>query len=237
MEFLQHITLADVVIVVALALSVFLGSRKGLVKSLAGVVILVVAFIGAGFIADAMAKPVANWLTPLVGEKIQEQLALQEETADVGAFLESFTFDEESLQMLEELLNEFNFDGQGLENIIGDITADVEETGTEILRAITDRVAYSVSYALVYLLSFIVLLLALWLLMKPIYLVLKLPILRTVDALGGAALGLVWGALLTFLAVWALLRLDIVITQEMVASSTVLRFFATNSPLSLITSL
>ena len=84
---------------------------------------------------------------------------------------------------------------------------------------------------------FLALLVLLWLLMKPVELVVKLPLLRTVNAVGGGALGLVWGALLVFLAVWLLQRFDILLTPDMVEDSALLRFFATNSPLSLLTSL
>ena len=91
--------------------------------------------------------------------------------------------------------------------------------------------------ALSYDAAFLALLVLLWLLMKPVYLMVKLPLLRTVNAVGGGALGLVWGALLVFLAVWLMQRFDVALTDEMVASSRLLHFFATNSPVSLITSL
>ena len=107
----------------------------------------------------------------------------------------------------------------------------------DLLSAVTDSVAQSVAYAAVYLVAFLALLLVLWLLMKPVHLLVKLPGLRTVNALGGGALGLVWGALLVFLAVWLMQRFDWYITADMVANSTLLHFFATNSPISLITSL
>ena len=42
---------------------------------------------------------------------------------------------------------------------------------------------------------------------------------------------------MVFLAVWLLQRFDVYITAEMVEKSTLLHFFATNSPLSLLTSL
>ena len=107
----------------------------------------------------------------------------------------------------------------------------------DLLGAVADSVAKSVAYALVYLAAFLVLLLVVWLLLRPVYLVVKLPVLRTINAVAGGALGLVWGALLVFLAVWLLQRFDVYLTQDMVERSMLLRFFATNSPLSLLTSL
>jgi hypothetical protein len=107
----------------------------------------------------------------------------------------------------------------------------------DLLSAVSDSVAHSVAYAAVYLAAFLVLLVVVWLLMKPVYLLVKLPVLRTANALGGGALGLVWGALLVFLAVWLMQRFDLFLTADMVENSMLLRFFANNSPLSLLTSL
>ena len=211
--------IADVVIAAALVLAVVVGAHKGLVKSLAGVVIVVGAFIGASFVANAFAEPVAEWLGPMIEENMMEKLTGQE-TADAESLLESL-----------------HFSGERLQQMVDEVMGKVKETGADLLSAVTDIVAHSVAYAGVYLVAFLALLVLLWLLMKPVELVVKLPLLRTVNAVGGGALGLVWGALLVFLAVWLLQRFDVYITAEMVGKSTLLRFFATNSPLSLLTSL
>jgi len=210
---------ADAVIAAVLVLAVVIGARKGLVKSLAGVVMVVVAFIGASFVANAFAEPVAQWLGPVIEESVLEKLA-QQESADA-----------------QSLLEQFHFGGESLQQMVDEVMDKVKETGADLLSAVADSVAKSVAYALVYLAAFLVLLLVVWLLLRPVCLVVKLPILRTVNALGGGALGLVWGALLVFLAVWLLQRFDVYITADMVEKSTLLHFFATNSPLSLLTSL
>lgn len=210
---------ADVVIAAVLVLAVIIGARKGLVKSLAGVVIVAAAFIGASFVANAFAEPVAQWLGPVIEERVLEKLALQEQA---GA---------------ESLLQQFHFGGESLQQMANEVMEKVKETGMDLLGAVADSVAKSVAYALVYLAAFLVLLLVVWLLLRPVYLVVKLPVLRTINAVAGGALGLVWGALLVFLAVWLLQRFDVYLTQDMVERSMLLRFFATNSPLSLLTSL
>lgn len=212
-------SIADMVIAAVLVLAVVIGAWKGLVKSLAGVVIVVAAFIGASFVANALAEPVADWLGPVIEEKILDKLTA-EDTADA-----------------ESMLAAFHFRGENLQQMVDEVLDKVKETGMDLLSAVTDSVAQSVAYAAVYLAAFLILLLVLWLLMKPVYLLVKLPILRTANALGGGALGLVWGALLVFLAVWLMQRFDWYLTPDMVESSTLLHFFATNSPVSLITSL
>ena len=55
--------------------------------------------------------------------------------------------------------------------------------------------------------------------------------------LGGGILGLGVAALLVFVAVWLLQRLQLVITQDMVSQSAILRFFVDHSPMDWITSL
>ena len=96
---------------------------------------------------------------------------------------------------------------------------------------------HSVAYAVVYLLSFLLLLLVLRLLLAPLHLFTKLPVVHGVNAILGGALGLVKGALLLFFAVWLLRRFQILVTPELIGQTYILRFFAEHSPMELITSL
>ena len=211
--------LADIVIAAVLLLAMIVGAKKGLLKSLAGVVIVAASFIGAAFIADALADPVAKWLQPMVEGYVQESLAA-DSTADAGTMLEMF-----------------HFSGESLEKLVEEVMEKVSQTGMTVLHAVSESVTHSIAYAAVYLVAFLALLVALWLLSQPLHLAAKLPGLRALNALGGGALGLIWGALLVFLAVWLMQRFNWVITAEMVENSALLHFFATNSPISLITSL
>ena len=68
-------------------------------------------------------------------------------------------------------------------------------------------------------------------------LVLKLPLLRGLNTLGGAAVGLVEGALLLFLAVWVLRRLGVSFESEALAEAHILRIFTANTPLGVLSHL
>ena len=65
-------------------------------------------------------------------------------------------------------------------------------------------------------------------------LVLKLPGLRLLNALGGAVIGLAEGVLLLFLAVWLCRKLGVSFETEALAEAHILRIFTTNTPLSLL---
>ena len=82
------------------------------------------------------------------------------------------------------------------------------------------------------------LLVLLWLLMKPLNaIVTRLPLVSTVNGLGGAALGLVCGGLTLFVVVWAMQRFGWLITPDLVEKTTLLKFFATHTPLGLLATL
>ena len=211
--------MVDIIIIAILVLCVVIGAHRGLLQSLAGVIIVVAAFFGASLAADALAPSVAEWIGPMVEEGIHDKL-LQTDTADAGSMLEEFHFSSGNLQtMVEEVMDK------------------AAQTGMSLLNAVAESVTHSVAYALVYFISFLILLILLWLAMKPLKLMTRLPGLHMLNCIGGGALGLVWGTLLTFLAVWLMLRFDWLLTPEMIESSPVLRFFTENSPLSLLTSL
>lgn len=99
-------------------------------------------------------------------------------------------------------------------------------------------IARSVAGTAVYVVVFLILLVLLWLLMKPLNaIVTRLPLVSTVNGLGGAALGLVCGGLTLFVVVWAMQRFGWLITPEMVEKTTLLKFFATHTPLGLLATL
>ena len=84
-----------------------------------------------------------------------------------------------------------------------------------------ESVAQSALYGVLYMISFVLLSLALHLLVRMLDAVLRLPGLHGLNAFGGGMIGLAEGALLLFLAVWTL-------RQE---TSRIFRFFTTHTPL------
>ena len=181
----------DAILAAVLVGLVWLGAKRGLMKSLAGVISVGAAFFGASWCANRFVTPVSRWLEPLLRESIQQKLSGQD-GADAGELLSAFAFDTHSLE--------------------------------KILEDVAQR-------------AFIAILLVVWLLLKPLDLAGKLPVVRTVNAWGGALLGLVWAVLLLFAAVWLMQRFNWVVTPELIRDSILLKFFAENNPIGLIAAL
>lgn len=215
----------DIFMAACLLLALVLGVRQGFLQSLARVTIVIVALLGAAWLAEHLADPAAKWLEPMLTEKIQQQMDGQAAAADDPSLAAA------------GLLETFGFSGDALDKLVESATEKAQEVGQTLLSAVVSTVLRSVAYAVVYLVSFLLLLLLLRLLLAPLHLFTKLPVVHGINAVMGGALGLVKGALLLFFAVWLLRRLQIWITPELISQTYILRFFAEHSPMELITSL
>ena len=215
----------DIFMAAILLLALVLGIRQGFVQSLARVLIVVTALLGAAWLADHLAEPAAKWLEPVLTEKLQQRLSGQAIAADDPSLAAA------------GLLETFGFSGDALDELVQSVTDKAQEMGQTLLSAVVSTVLQTVAYAVVYLVSFLLLLLLLRLVLTPLHLFTKLPVVHGVNALLGGVLGLVKCALLLFLAVWVLQKLQLLVTPELVNKTVLLKFFAQNSPIDLIAKL
>ena len=217
-----------IVVVVLLAFAIW-GARQGLVRALAGLVMVIVALVGAGMIAATFSDPAARLAAPVIQKhitsRVEEAMAVQTDSTpeEVG---------EEP--RVEDLLVLLGLD----EDVRGSLAKQAEErvrdTGASIVSAVVESMVGSVAYGVLFILSFLALLLMLHVLVGAMDLVMKLPLLHGLNTLGGGALGLIEGTLVLFLAVWAARRLGISFETEALAEAHILRIFTTNTPLSLL---
>ena len=217
-----------IVVVVLLAFAIW-GARQGLVRALAGLVMVIVALVGAGMIAATFSDPAARLAAPVIQKhitsRVEEAMAVQTDSTpeEVG---------EEP--RVEDLLVLLGLD----EDVRGSLAEQAEEqirdAGASIVSAVVESMVGSVAYGVLYILSFLALLLMLHVLVGAMDLVMKLPLLHGLNTLGGGALGLIEGTLVLFLAVWAARRLGISFETEALAEAHILRIFTTNTPLSLL---
>lgn len=210
------------------------GAHQGLLRSLTGLLTVVVALVGAGLIAGALAAPAARLTGPLIQEHIRTQVdeamtvqsSQQVEMPEVDIDQEDEGFD------IDDLLALMGLDEDVRESLLGDIQEKAADTGEAIASAVVESLVQSLLYGVLFLLSFLALMVLLKLALRALDLVAKLPGLNLLNSLGGAIIGLIQGALLVFLAVWIARRLGVSFETESVAETHILHFFTTNTPLS-----
>ena len=214
----------DIIVAAVLLGFTAYGARRGLLQTMAGLVIVVVALVGAGIIAATFSGPAAKLVAPAIENAALEEQAKEHpmQEADVEA------------DWLEDLLERLGMDRDVRESMAKRAGETVRDTGVSIAAAVVESIASSFIYGILYILSFALLLLLLHVLVGAMGLVFKLPGLRGLNALGGGLLGLIEGALLLFLAVWVLRRLGVSFETETLAEAHILRIFTTNTPLSVL---
>ena len=222
-----------IVVVILVGFTVF-GAKRGLLQALAGLLSVIVALVGAGIIAATFAPPAAKLVSPFITqrieEKVEEAMAVQ---ADAGVHMP----EAEDSSAIGELLSILGLDDDVRGSLTEKVQEKVRDTGASLAAAVVESLAQSFIYGVLYILSFAALLLLMKVLVGAMGLVLKLPLLRGLNTLGGAAVGLVEGALLLFLAVWVLRRLGVSFESEALAEAHILRIFTANTPLGVLSHL
>lgn len=224
----------DAVAVAILAFFVLWGAHQGLLRSLAGLLTIVVALVGAGLIAGALADSAARLAGPLVEERIRTQVD-EAITAQSSQKVEMPELDVEGGDEefdIQDLLALMGLDQDVRDSLTEEIQEKAVDAGTTIAAAVVESVVRSVLYGVVFLLSFLALTVLLKLAIGALDLVAKLPGLHLLNTLGGAAAGLVQGVVLALLAIWIARRLGVSFETETVAQTHILHFFTTNTPLS-----
>lgn len=212
----------DAVAVAVLAGFAILGAWKGLLRTLAGLLVLALSLAGAGIIASALSVPAAKLVAPMIEKRIEARLdeAIQEQRPQET--------EGEDLP-LAELLDLLGVDLARRNALADRAEKSVRDTGASLAAALVESLAQSALYGVLYMLSFVLLTLALHLLVRMLDAVLKLPGLHGLNALGGGLVGLAEGALLLFLAVWALRLVGVSFDGE--ETGQIFRFFTAYTPL------
>lgn len=202
--------IVDIMLIAVLALSLIIGLARGLMQSLLGVVIFVVAILGSGWVANTFAQPVTDWILPYVEEFVVDEVTTAvatPQTASLGG------------DLLEGL-------GDMMEEMVNGIIA----TGVTALEDTLGGILHTVAFVILFLLSMLVLTLLLRLITTPLRLVERVPVLGLANRLGGGILGLVLGILICFLITAAVKLTGFIDPHDTYLYS----FFAANTPASLL---
>ena len=136
------------------------------------------------------------------------------------------------------MLQALSFRGDSLQKLLDTVSQRVQETGESLIRAVSLSVARSVASTAVYVVVFLILLVLLWLLMKPLNaIVTRLPLISTVNGLGARGPGPCVRRPYAVCGRVAMQRFGWLLTPELIDSTTLLKFFATQTPLGLLAAL
>lgn len=234
MSFTMPFVLFDIAIVLVLAFFVWRGASRGFILALFGLVAILVAFIGANFLAGALAPKVGAALEPKFAAAIEEKLNERFQDASTPALPEGET----PSYPLKDVLGVLK--GMGLyEDLINAVDKAVQarmaEAAASAAAAVAAAIAQSVAYMVLFLVFFVLILLCWTLLSHALDLVSRLPGLNGLNRMAGGLVGLVKGCLILFVAAWLLRLSGNLIPEKAVEQTTLLHFFLTVNPVTLLT--
>ena len=237
----------DVLTAAALIAFTVMGAHRGFFRTVAGLLAVILALVGAQLFTNWAAPHVSGVLQPAIERRVEKKVdaalggdSITPQEPQIGASRpDSETQDQKEAEEeseIQRLLRAIGVDEQLFQRLGESAREKVRDTGVTVATAVVQSVAESVIRALLFLLSFAVFLLLLKLLAKVLDLALKLPVLRSMNGLAGAAVGLVEGVLAVFLAVWLLRRFGVSFETPAVEGTYLLSFFAKHTPLSALAS-
>ncbi len=221
----------DLLILAVLALFVWRGWRKGLILSLCGLMVVVLSFVGAGFIADTAAPPVAKAIEPKLAQTIEENvmdyiLTHYDDITPADA-------PQANLNMwdgMREMGGIYAWCADSVEDNINQFNRHLDTS--EIFAIAANRVATQIAHRILFVVAFVVLFVLLTILLHALDLVAKLPGLNFCNGLGGGAIGLVKGVLVLFVAVCVLqITSGKLFAPEAVGKTYLFKFFVTYNPI------
>lgn len=222
----------DLGILAVLILFVWLGFRKGLVLTLCSLLAVFVALIGASFLSDALAEPVAKAIEPAVTRSLHDQVTSYWQRApessssqDEDDWLAQIPLDE----LLEPLRESRFFQGY-VESFRKAVDDGVAEVVTHAAQELAHFVAVQIARTVIFGIAFFAVLIAWYFLSHALDLVAKLPVLNRVNRWGGGVVGFAKGMLIVWIAVW--LFKDSYIPPEAAEHTVLLKFLCETSPLS-----
>lgn len=204
----------DIITVALLLFFLWRGKRRGLIKTIAGILVLILAFVGAGLLAKSTAPAISEKLvTPHVTEFLTPKAAGLSD-ATPGAFYE----------MLLTL---------GIPESLAQNITDSSPMSDMLLNA-SKTIGEKVTYALLCLIYFIALLLILKCIFGLLDRVFDLPILSFVNGLGGLLCGGIWGYLFIMLLGTIFLNAGLFFDRSTLSQTHILGFIISTNPFSLI---
>ena len=213
----------DIIIILVLAFYVWRGVKKGLILTLFSLLAIFVAFFGAKAVAANFAKPVANIIRPSIqltiegvitgktpadspapSESQPDSSPVPSESPETSSASENTPADngDFTLQQILDLMGE-NEVFSGLRGFLEDaIKEKTLEVTTTAAAAVSAYLARLIATALLFGLSFLLILLLWFLISQALDLAFKLPLLSAVNGIGGGLIGLIKGALVVMVVVW-----------------------------------
>ncbi|MGM9619765.1 MAG: CvpA family protein [Oscillospiraceae bacterium] len=213
----------DIALAAVLLLAAIIGAVRGLYRSLAGLLVLVLAIAGAGWLTETCAAGVEECIRPALTERMERLVgdAVRSEAENAAPEMDSELF-----SSAEALLERFGWEGDLAETVREGTESALRSAEEAVAAALVESLLPAMVSTMLKTVFFLLLLFALTLLSRlarPLFE--RLPVVRQCNTLLGAAAGLIQGVLAAFLLVWFARCLGFLPEAETLNGTFLLRLF------------
>jgi len=226
----------DILLVLVLISCVWAGIRKGLVLGVAGLIVLLVAIVGANFIAKTYSKEFIPAVEPFISNFVDEAVnSLQLEGEDEAEPVE-YRLDGETEEIVPEVydaamtsLKKLGISESSARTLAEKASKGVAKVGQSLTNSLADELCKTICYLMVFMIAFILIFIILTIIATILNLAFKLPGLNIVNDIGGGILGLAKGAVLVCAIACVLQYVGIAFPAGTLEKTTVLQFVMENN--------
>jgi len=205
-----------------LGFCVWQGYRKGLILTVAGILLLCLAVWGASHISGRYAADFEERINPLFGLVVDEAADDAMRAAGYSAGVD----DEDTiLTIAAGAFSSMGIVEKESEKMAVEVLENMRESSVSLKTGISNAFIHIICRVLLFTFTFAVFALLFTLLSHFVSMLIKLPGLKLIDTWGGLAAGLVYGLLLLFAIGWIFRFLGAVIPSHLAENTFLLRFF------------
>jgi len=214
--------LLDLLILLIIGFSVWQGYRKGLILTVAGIIIILISAWAAGRIAKQYSVPFADKIQPMLGWVADDAI---DEVARGKGPLAEITDKRQLASIATSALDKLGLSFVNKDNLVNNVFDNMAEKERTFREAVSYTFLCAVSSMILCVFGFVVIMILLTLLIHFVAAVFKLPALKQLDRIGGAALGFIYAILMLTVLGWALKYTGMFMPQELIDKTVFLKLF------------
>jgi len=201
----------DLLLAAIIISTVWAGIRAGLIRSITGVLVILIAIVGANYIARAYSAEFLPAVEPFINSFVDDavskiQISEDEQNKADGsenasaelknADLDEGEIDNEVFSAAVKALQSIGLSKSSAETLAKKACTGITEVGKSLKKAISDELCNTICFLIVFMISFVLILIALTIIATIVNFAFNLPGLNLVNSIGGGAFGLVKGVLI-----------------------------------------
>jgi len=228
--------LADLLILAILGFCIWQGLKRGILGSILAVVFILVAIYGGNIAANNYSDEFTNMFRPFVSGYLDR---VENEVIEEVVPENLVNFSTDDLLRLEPGLETVIISGVFLELGVHETRMDKlmdryeMERGEDLSvnRALTNVLVYALCFLLIFVIGFLLILIALTVIYNIIPFSFRIPRIKLIDMIGGSILGAAQGLLLVFMLTWLLGYLGLILPEELLENTFITELFVRMNPM------